>query len=43
VSPTGERTANTAHPGEIRFNPRNRSHSEQLISGRQSAVAVELK
>jgi hypothetical protein len=43
VSPTGEQTVNTYHPGEIRFNPRNRSHSEQLISGRQSGVMVELK
>jgi hypothetical protein len=43
VSPTGERTVNAHHPGEIRFNTRNRSHSEQLLSGRQSAVMVELK
>lgn len=43
VSPAGERTVNTYHPGEIRFNSRNRSHSEQLVSGRQSAVMVELK
>lgn len=43
LSPTGERTRNTYHPGEIRFNARNRSHSEQLVSGRQSAVMVELK
>jgi len=43
VSPAGERTRSTHHPGEIRFNSRNRSHSEQLLSGRQSAVMVELK
>jgi hypothetical protein len=43
VSPTGQKTVNTYHPGEIRFNARNRSHSEQLLSGRQSAVMVELK
>ncbi len=43
VSPTGERTANTYHPGEIRFNARNRSHSEQLIAGSESAEMVELK
>ncbi len=43
VSLTGEQTVNTFHPGQIRFNSRNRSHSEQLISGRQSAVIVELK
>lgn len=43
VTPTGERSVNTYHPGEIRFNSRNRSHSEQLLSGHQSAVMVELK
>lgn len=43
VSPTGERTANTYHPGEIRFNARSRSHSEQLIAGSESAEMVELK
>jgi hypothetical protein len=43
VTPAGVRTANTYHPGEIRFNPRGRSHSEQLISGRESAMMVELK
>ena len=43
VSPTGEQTVNTYHPGIVRFNPRNRSHSEQLISGRESAMIVELK
>ena len=43
VSPTGERTANTYHPGEIRFNARGRSHSERLISGAESAEMVELK
>jgi hypothetical protein len=43
VTPMGERSVNTYHPGEIRFNSRNRSHSEQLLSGHQSAVMVELK
>jgi hypothetical protein len=43
VSPTGEQTANTYHAGEIRFSPRNRSHSERLISGHESAEMVELK
>jgi len=43
VTPAGERTVNVYHPGEIRFNSRNRSHSEQLLSGHESAVMVELK
>lgn len=43
VSPTGERTLNTFHPGEIRYNSRNRSHSERLTAGHESAVMVELK
>jgi len=43
VSPTGEQTLHTYHPGEIRFNPRNRSHSERLTAGHESAVMVELK
>ena len=43
VSPTGEQTVSSYHPGEIRFNSRGRSHSERLIAGRESAVMVELK
>lgn len=43
VSPTGEQVVNAYHAGEIRFNPRNRSHSERLISGHESAVMAELK
>ena len=30
-------------PGEIRFNPGNRSHFERLVSGRQSSITMELK
>jgi len=43
VSPAGEQTVNRFHPGEIRFNPRGRTHSEKLVSGHASAVMVELK
>jgi len=43
VSPAGEQTVSSFHPGEIRFNPRGRTHSEKLISGQASAVMVELK
>jgi quercetin dioxygenase-like cupin family protein len=43
TTPQGERTVNDHHPGEVRFNPRNRIHTEQLAGGKVHIVAVELK
>jgi hypothetical protein len=39
----GQHTVTPHHPGEIRFNPGDRSHFERLVSGRQSSITLELK
>lgn len=39
----GEVTLNQYKPGTIRFNARDRSHSEELVRGTQRAIIVELK
>ena len=43
VSPDGAQVVNPYKSGDIRFNRGNRSHYEELISGKQSAVMAELK
>ena len=43
TTPTGEKTVNSYKPGMIRFNLRDRSHSETLIRGKQHGIMTELK
>jgi hypothetical protein len=43
VAPDGAIVVNPYKAGDIRFNKANRSHYEQLTTGRQSAVMMELK
>lgn len=43
ILPDGSSTDNAYKKGEIRFNKANRSHSELLTTGRQSAMILELK
>jgi hypothetical protein len=43
VTPQGQITVNDYKAGDIRFNKANRSHYEQLVGSRQSAVMLELK
>jgi hypothetical protein len=43
VTPDGTSVTNPYKAGDIRFNKANRSHYEELITDRQSAVMVELK
>lgn len=39
----GEVTVNSWKPGTIRFNLRDRVHTEELVRGKQRAIIVELK
>ena len=43
TTPDGTVTSNPYKAGDIRFNLANRSHFEQLIGARQSAIMMELK
>jgi hypothetical protein len=43
TTPKGESTLNAYTAGEIRFNQRDRTHTELLESGTQRAIIVELK
>jgi hypothetical protein len=43
TTPSGEKTVNPYKPGMIRFNLRDRSHTETLIRGRQHGIMTELK
>jgi redox-sensitive bicupin YhaK (pirin superfamily) len=43
TAPDGTVTVNPYKTGDIRFNKANRTHSELLTTGRQSAVILELK
>lgn len=43
TTPKGEVTVNDYTAGAIRFNKADRSHTEELIKGRQSAMMLELK
>lgn len=43
TTPQGDTTVNEHFPGEIRFNPRNRTHTEKLTRGKVHIIVVELK
>jgi len=43
TTPSGEKTVNPYKPGMIRFNLRDRTHTETLIRGKQRAIITELK
>ena len=43
TTPDGTVTVNPYKAGDIRFNQANRSHFEQLVGERQSAMMIELK
>jgi quercetin dioxygenase-like cupin family protein len=43
TTPDGVKTDNEFTPGTIRFNPRNRTHSEVVVRGESRIVSVELK
>jgi hypothetical protein len=43
TTPAGDSTVSTYKFGDIRFNRRDRVHTEDLLSGRLSAVMTELK
>ena len=39
----GKVTTNSYTPGTVRFNPRDRTHTETLVRGKQRAIITELK
>ena len=43
TDPAGKSTIIRYQAGEVRFTPGDRSHTEGLVSGRQSAILMELK
>lgn len=43
TTPNGEKTVNPYKPGMIKFNLRDRTHTETLIRGKQHAIITELK
>ena len=43
TTPSGEKTVNEYRPGMIRFNLRDRSHTEALVRGKQHGIMTELK
>ena len=43
TTPSGEKTVNPYKPGMIRFNLRDRSHTETLVRGKQHGIMTELK
>jgi hypothetical protein len=43
TTPSGEKTVNEYRPGMIRFNLRDRSHTETLVRGKQHGIMTELK
>ena len=43
TTPSGEKTVNEYKPGIVRFNLRDRTHTETLIRGKQHAIITELK
>jgi hypothetical protein len=43
TTPDGKTTASTVSYGQVKFNPRNRTHSELLVKGTHRIIAVELK
>jgi hypothetical protein len=43
TTPDGQSVVNPRTPGEVRFAPRNRTHTEMLVRGKQHAILTELK
>jgi hypothetical protein len=43
TTPDGQAVVNPHTPGTVRFNLRNRTHSETLVRGKQRAILTELK
>jgi hypothetical protein len=43
TTPDGKVTVNSFKAGMVRFNPRNRTHTETLVRGKQRAIITELK
>jgi hypothetical protein len=43
TTPDGQSTVNQYTSGTVRFNARNRTHTETLVKGRQRAIITELK
>jgi hypothetical protein len=43
TAPDGQSVVNPHTPGEVRFAPRNRTHAEMLVRGKQHAILTELK
>jgi len=43
TTPDGQVTVNSFARGAIRFNPRDRTHTETLVRGKQRAIITELK
>jgi hypothetical protein len=43
TAPDGKATPGVARFGEVKLNPRNRTHSELLVKGAHRVIAVELK
>jgi hypothetical protein len=43
TTPDGKTTLNTVAYGQVKFNPRNRTHSELVVKGTHRVIAVELK
>jgi hypothetical protein len=43
TAPDGKATPGVARFGEVKFNPRERTHSEMLVKGAHRVIAVELK
>jgi hypothetical protein len=43
TTPDGKSTVNSYNFGTIRFNPRDRVHTETLVRGSQHAIITELK
>ena len=43
TTPDGQSTVNSYTSGTVRFNTRNRTHTETLVKGQQRAIITELK
>ena len=43
TTPDGQSTINQYISGTVRFNARNRTHTETLVKGKQRAIITELK
>ena len=43
TTPDGEKVVNEYSFGQVKYNPRNRTHTELLVKGTQHAIMMELK